>query len=813
MNAAPRRRPVIGLLLNTLYGGYEEAVWRSVVRVAEELDLDLLCFLGGALAVDPRSGALLELAHPSNVDGLVVMTSSVGIWTGPAVVAARVARIGVPAVSLSEPLAGQPSVVVDNEAGAREAVEHLVKVHGRRRIAFVRGPPHNSDANARFAAYRNALSRLGLPYDPDLVVDGDFSRNAGVRAVRILLDERRASFDALFASNDDTALAALDELRRRGIDVPGQMAVCGFDDEPEAVGAIPPLTTVRQPLDELARRAVELLLARIRGEPVPAEVVYPTRLVTRRTCGCSELAAGAPLDEPERRGGGTPVSLAERLERDLPGFGARTGVPTWSEALQAGLETPPPPGGDEPFLRELDRLLSRGLERVPEPGEWFRVLRSVLAWASGLRSPDEGARLTSLCLAAHSLIGARATARQLTRRLRTVQEFRGLLRLVQPFPIRDDSFTRTLLEALRELDVRSFFLSRFRSDDRREAVLIAHLDQDGVAELEEPPTAFAPERLLPGRFSGRRRAHVVLPVHSPAGLIGFALCEIGPMSSFGYEMLVHDISMVLSVNGLVAEVRDQHRQLLETARQAGMAEVAVGALRDVGSLLNSVSVSAREIRSAASATAALPEASPAVAAEVERIQAESLELLEKTALIRDGLRNLQDHARGGREPLVREEVEIAEVVGAVVEIERAHLDRHGVEVRLEVAPVAAVVVPRARLVHVLVNLVKNAVDAMRGAPEGRRLLVIAASRQEDGRIRLEVRDTGEGITPENLRRVFSYGFTTRPDGHGFGLYACETYLKQMGGSIEVHSEGAGRGATFTLLLGTGGRTTPPPFRV
>lgn len=812
MNAAPRRRPVIGLLLNTLYGGYEESIWRSVVRVAEELDVDLLCFLGGALAVDPRSGALLELAHPSNVDGLVVMSSSVGICTGPAVVAARVARIGVPAVSLSEPLAGQPSVLVDNEPGIREAVEHLVDVHGRRRIAFVRGPPHNSDANARFAAYRNALSRLGLPYDPEVVVDGDFSRNAGVRAVRILLDERRASFDALFASNDDMALAALDELRRRGIDVPGRVAVCGFDDEPDAMGAVPPLTTVRQPLDDLARRAVELLLARIRGEPVPAEVTYPTKLVTRRTCGCSELAAGAPLDEPERRGG-VRASLAERLERDLPGFGARIGVPTWAEALQAALETPPSPGGDEPFLRELDRLLSRAPESASEPGEWFRVLRTVLAWARGQRSPDQGARLTSLCLAAHSLIGARAPARQLTRRFRTEQELRVLLRLVQPFPIRDDSFTRNLLEALRELDVRSFFLSRFRSDDRREAVLVAHLDQDGVAELEEPPTAFAPERLLPGRFSGRRRAHAVLPVHSPAGLLGFALCEIGPMSSFGYEMLVHDISMVLSVNGLVAEVRDQHRQLLETARQAGMAEVAVGALRDVGNLLNSVSVSAREIRSTATATAAIPEASPAVAAEVERIQAESLELLEKTALIRESLRNLQDHARGGREPLVREEVEIAEVVRAVVEIERAHLDRYGVEVRLEVAPVAPVVVPRARLVHVLVNLVKNAVDAMRGAPEGRRLLVIAASRQEDGRIRLEVRDTGEGIPPENLRRVFSYGFSTRADGHGFGLYTCDTYLKQMGGSIEVHSDGVGRGATFTLHLGTGGRTTPPPLRV
>jgi signal transduction histidine kinase len=328
-----------------------------------------------------------------------------------------------------------------------------------------------------------------------------------------------------------------------------------------------------------------------------------------------------------------------------------------------------------------------------------------------------------------------------------------------------------------------------------------------------------------------------MPVHSPDGPIGFALCEIGALNGSGYEMLMHQITAVLSVNGLMAEVQDQHRQLLETARQAGMAEVAVGALHNVGNLLNSVSVSAEEIRAAAAsaaatglarATALLAEHGPdlagflatdpraaalppylvaavaAVQQDLARIQVESQELQEKTGLVRDSIRALQDHARGRPDHLVREGVELSSVVRSALEIQQAHLVRWGVQVRLELEAVPPLFTQRSKLVHVLVNLVKNAVEAMRATPEGERVLRLRGGRREDGRIRLEVADSGEGIVGDDLRRIFDYGFTTKRDGHGFGLYTCASYLKQLGGSIAVASEGPGRGATFTLLLEPGG---------
>ena len=166
------------------------------------------------------------------------------------------------------------------------------------------------------------------------------------------------------------------------------------------------------------------------------------------------------------------------------------------------------------------------------------------------------------------------------------------------------------------LGVRSFFLSRYLASNLREARLLMHRDLDGVADLDDPRAPFASIRLLPGRFSGRRRrAHAVLPIQSPDGPVGFALCEIGSMSSSSYEMLMHQISTVLSMDQLMAEVQDQNRQLMETARQAGMSEMAVGVLHNVGNLLTSVNDSAEEIHSAAEAGAG--------SRQLERIQAES----------------------------------------------------------------------------------------------------------------------------------------------------------------------------------------------
>jgi signal transduction histidine kinase len=187
--------------------------------------------------------------------------------------------------------------------------------------------------------------------------------------------------------------------------------------------------------------------------------------------------------------------------------------------------------------------------------------------------------------------------------------------------------------------------------------------------------------------------------------------------------------------------------------------------------------------------------------DLERVQGEAGELLEKTSLLRETIRALQEYARSSRDHLLREPSDLRPLVDMALRIEEATLRRAGVQVRRILLPVPQLLLERGNVVHVLVNLIKNALEAMRATPEGARRLTVELG-SEGGGAEVRVRDTGEGISRENLTRIFGYGFTTKPDGHGFGLHACANLMSQMGGTIRAESDGPGRGAVFTLSFPT-----------
>ncbi|MET8677680.1 LacI family DNA-binding transcriptional regulator [Streptomyces sp. NPDC004647] len=173
-----------------------------------------------------------------------------------------------------------PYVDSDNVGGARTAVEHLIE-RGRRRIATITGPLDMYVAQCRLDGYRQALTDAGIPADEDLVAGADFTEEGGRRAMRELLD-RGADPDAVFAASDVMAAGARQVLRESGRRVPGDVALVGFDDSPVARHMDPPLTSVRQPIEEMGRAMARVLLEEIaeRSRARP-QLVLPTELVVR----------------------------------------------------------------------------------------------------------------------------------------------------------------------------------------------------------------------------------------------------------------------------------------------------------------------------------------------------------------------------------------------------------------------------------------------------------------------------------------------------------------------------------------------------
>jgi signal transduction histidine kinase len=150
---------------------------------------------------------------------------------------------------------------------------------------------------------------------------------------------------------------------------------------------------------------------------------------------------------------------------------------------------------------------------------------------------------------------------------------------------------------------------------------------------------------------------------------------------------------------------------------------------------------------------------------------------------------------------VVEEVHLPEIVEDALRLNQESLERHRMDVIRELGDVPAITIDKHQVLQILVNLVSNAKHAMRGRETPRKLTIRGGACPEDSNCWfIEVSDTGMGIAKENLERIFSHGFTTRADGHGFGLHSSILAAQAMSGSLTAHSDGPGTGATFTLKL-------------
>ncbi|MBN1797671.1 MAG: substrate-binding domain-containing protein [Spirochaetales bacterium] len=286
-----KKRITFGLLTDSTESSYHIEILSGITDFVQEHDINLLIFVGGALQsaniYEYDRNKLYFLANSDNVDGLLVLTPTLGLNIGPRGMRKMLnAFHPLPIVSLATQLPRITSVVIDNKAGMRDLLTHFIEDHGCRRFACIRGPAHVHDAEERFQVFKEILKKFNLPLENNLIVQGPYGTNFGIKAIKQLLDTRRVRFDAIIASNDDTALGIMEELKRRRISVPQEIKIAGFDDIIESRSFIPRLTTVHQPIYRIGRTACATLYNLIKGRNTDILTKLPTELVIRESCGC-----------------------------------------------------------------------------------------------------------------------------------------------------------------------------------------------------------------------------------------------------------------------------------------------------------------------------------------------------------------------------------------------------------------------------------------------------------------------------------------------------------------------------------------------
>lgn len=312
-DTAKRRRIKIGLLVSHLEDDFDDAVAEGAMIGAEQCDADLVIFPGryidGVYADKLRTvyeyqyNTLFDMAAANKFDVLLVLIGTLGTYLDNEHKVQFLKKFaGTPVITITAHIDGYPCIMLDNRTGMKEAIEHLIKVHGCKKIGMVSGPKTSDDALERLDVYKETLEENGIIYDEKRVAYGNFSKFC-VDEVGKLIDDN-PELDAIVFANDQMAIAGYKAMEERGIRPGKDILVTGFDDDPVAEELNPHLTTVKADPSELGYHAVQEAVNYVINKAINNDKIS-SEMVRRNSCGCQgnsklkTISFGRISDDPE----------------------------------------------------------------------------------------------------------------------------------------------------------------------------------------------------------------------------------------------------------------------------------------------------------------------------------------------------------------------------------------------------------------------------------------------------------------------------------------------------------------------------------
>ena len=278
---ATQKAHAIGLLLTGMNHEFFPPLIDGIESIVQQEGYNLLV---ASRRASDRVDAQIPIG-PHNSDGMIVFAGSLDDSE-----ILKLHQAGFPLVLIyraSPEGSNIPSVTIRNKRATRKLIDHLIEVHHRSRIVFVRGPASQEDSQWREMGYQESLEAHGIECDPDLIISGEYDRKISYRSMSKFLENESPDFDAVFTGNDDSAVGVIDALYIKGLRIPDDISVAGFDDLELSAFLTPPLTTVNAPTECVGKTAAQHLFNLLTGQKVDPITLLPTEIVIRRSCGCS----------------------------------------------------------------------------------------------------------------------------------------------------------------------------------------------------------------------------------------------------------------------------------------------------------------------------------------------------------------------------------------------------------------------------------------------------------------------------------------------------------------------------------------------
>ncbi|HEX9114951.1 MAG TPA: ATP-binding protein [Anaerolineae bacterium] len=821
-----RARPTLGFLTAWITDGYASSAWSGVMDVAREQNVNVVHFVGARLrtplASEAPAGVIFDLPNPANVDGLIICAEMLYHFVDPAELNRFVSRYRpLPMTSIGF-LQDIPSVIPDIQEGVQAMMQHLVTVHGYRRLVFLRGPAGEETAEAGLSGYRQALGKHHIPYREDLVTPAaeHWGKEASRVTMSALFDERGLrpgrDFDAVVGLGDNETLGAIETLHERGYDVPTDVGVTGLNNIESARFMPPSLTTVDRQISEVARRATSMLLDSMAGREVPRRVVVQPTVVVRRSCGCmpeTVLAAASPAaPAPATVNSAAPRSAQEAMALAV----GRAGRPStvglvpnlpldWSQRLVASFFAALDGGEDGRFVAYLEALLELVMVADEDPSAWHGVLSELRRQARPALAGTRLQKAEDLWQQARALIGDFAERRQGLQKLESGEQVAALSHITQSLISTFDatSLMDTLAGELPRLGIRSGYLALYEDPaaPMRRARLILAYDSGGRTPLDAAGRTYATAELVRLAMDKERRLDmVVLPLYFREEQQGLLMLEMGPRDGSVYDSLKVQIASALRGAALVrrnAELYDDAvhaRRVAEEADQLKSRFLATVSheLRTPLSLI--VGTIDMLLQGDAGGKERVPEP---LREDLDRVHRSAQHLAR---LISDVLDLASSQA--GQLRLTCQPLDLARLLRQVAVIGEPLVREKGLHWHAEIPDrLPHVWADPTRLQQVVLNLITNAVKF---TEQGEVRLEAAA---DGDAVVVSISDSGVGIPVAEQAAIFDeFQQSERTAGRGYGgmglgLAICRRLIEMHGGRIGARSSGLeGSGSTFYFTL-------------
>lgn len=844
-------------------GDYHNQMMSGIFEAARKHDVNIIIFNSfghnmGDEGFEHEMKDLLAVVREQKLDGLMFIGWLHNFVSG---FQEEISRLQMPLFSIGAGHKDIPCVYTDGGIYLRELLHHLIQVHGCKKVAFI-SPRTNTSSliDNRIQSYMDVMGEYGI-YNPQLFVNAMMMNPAGMnfslraqKALAVLLDERKITFDAIVSSYNDEAVAVLKELGDRGFNVPEDIKIVGYEDDDSGKYATIPITTVYFPFWELGFHGCERFIKILTQKNYNNESLssfIAGRVILRNSCGCiSSSVALAATDQSTIKGAGSLLTEPDQQEicRQMseifpaPSF-------DMAELLNAFFMDFRMKTGDR-FLEILENQLVTYYQSHNDTSSIqdfiSRLRKLILPYLDGHN--HELVRMEDL------LHQARITIEEKTVNLlgyQTVQidHLHQILhkisqKLISTF--QTQKLMNVLELSLVRLNIRSCYLFLFnRSKDAAADTTLAFEYLDGwrvSVNANQPP--FHLKNLLDNLPQTRRYSLLTYYMAVNEENMGLVLFEPGPYLERFYFMLSVLLSTALKGAILVEKLENTNRELTSAqqelvakAHKTGMAHIATGTLHNIGNVLNSINTSIFMMKDIIrdSPMADFQRANELLKSHMKDLKnfitndprgKKLLQFYLKLEAPFDDMQNLifnhlnrlmdrinlvneiivaQQNYAGARP--ISEELDLANVIDDALKIQLASLEKYSIKIIQNYRALPKAVVQRTKLLYILMNLFINARDAMKNTEEDKRILTLTLDEDEQS-VYLRVTDSGQGISPEIIKNIFVFGFTTKQEGHGFGLHSCANYMTEMGGRIWAESPGEGKGAVFILQFWKENREEP-----